>query len=247
MAFLFLSPFAAYAAGATVTVKTDQASYSGVQTLTIFGTVSPAPTAVGTNIVITVRNQLTHATVITSEATVNTDGSYTTGFVTGGSSNWTSGTYVVNGTYVSGTTSGSGTATFTYSSTSQNQGGGISQAQYNNIIGNITALSNKVDALSGTVAGLQSGQSSQGTQIGSIASSLNALTNTVNGIQGTLTSVSNSVTQVNTAVGQVSSQFQSISAPLAAAGQTQTYVLVVAVLTAITLVLVLAVLVRRLS
>jgi len=83
-AFLLLSPFAASAAGATVTVKTDQTSYSGAQTLSVFGTVTPAPTATGTNIAIKVTNQATHATVLITVAGVDTNGNYNTRFVTGG-------------------------------------------------------------------------------------------------------------------------------------------------------------------
>jgi len=248
-AFLFLSPFAAYAAGATVTVKTDQPSYFSAQTGSIFGTVTPAPTTSGTQIVITVKNP-SGSQVLFNEVSVSTsDGSYSYQFVTGGP-NWVTGTYKVNATYAPAGSSATGSAvtTFSYSaSTGGGGGGGISQGQFNDIMGNITALNGKLDTVSAALTALQNGQSAQNTQLTTIVNSLNTLTGTVTSIQGSLTGFSNTLGQVNTAVGGISTQFTQLSGPLASAGQTQTYVLVVAVLTAITLVLVLAVLVRRLS
>ena len=246
-AFLVLSPFAVNAAGATVTVKTDSATYSGVQSLTVFGTVSPTPTTSGTNVVISVRNQATHAVVIFSEAQVSTtDGSYSAGFVTGGSAGWTTGTYVVNASYASGTTTGSATTTFSFSATQQ-QGGGISQAQFNQIMTVLNKTDADVATLQGTVANLQTAQSTQGSTISSISSSLTSLSGTVAAIQSAVSGLTGTVGTINTNTQSVQSSLASITPALQQAGQTQTYVLVVAVLTAITLVLVLAVLVRRLS
>jgi prefoldin subunit 5 len=245
-AFLLLSPFAASAAGATVTVKTDQANYSGVQSLTVFGTVSPAPSASGSNIVINIKNQLTHATVISSEAAVGTDGTYTTGFVTGGSPNWTQGTYVVNATYLSGSVSGSATVTFAYS-TSTVGGGGLSQAEINYINSTLKSLGDEVSSMQSALTAVQNAQTSQGSQISSISSSLTSLSGTVAAIQTSLSGLTGTVNTINTNMGSVQTTLNGLSGPLQQAGQTQTYVLVVAVLTAITLVLVLAVLVRRLS
>ena len=246
-AFLVLSPFAAYAAGATVTVQTDQPSYFSAQTGSIFGKVTPAPSASGTYVTIVVKSP-SGAQVLFSEALVSTtDGSYSYQFVTGGSASWSSGTYKVNATYVATSVSGSAVTTFAYSTSTSGGGTGISQGQFNDIMGNLTALSGKLDTISGDVAALQSGQTAQNTQLSTLATSLSSLQQAVTSIQGSVSGMSTTLGQVNTAVGQVSTQFNQLSGPLASAGQTQTYVLVVAVLTAITLVLVLAVLVRRLS
>jgi len=246
-AFLLLSPFAAYAAGATVTVQTDQPSYFSAQTGSIFGKVTPAPSASGTYVTIVVKSP-SGAQVLFSEAAVSTtDGSYSYQFVTGGASAWSSGTYKINATYVSGAVSGSAVATFSYSSSTGGGSTGITQGQYNNIIGNITALSTAVNTLSGAVTALQNGQSAQNTQLTNIVNSLNSLTGTVTSIQGSLSGVSNTLSGVSTSVSNMQTTLNGLAPALANAGQTQTYVLVVAVLTAITLVLVLAVLVRRLS
>ena len=117
LATLLLScPLMALATGAAVTVKTDQPSYSGAQSLTVSGTISPAPSSSGTNVVIKVSNP-SGREVLLSEAPVSTaDGSYSLHFVTGGP-NWVSGTYLVNATYVWGSVSGVATNTFTYSPT----------------------------------------------------------------------------------------------------------------------------------
>jgi len=115
-ALLLSCPLVALAAGAAVTVKTDQPSYSGAQSLTVSGTISPAPSSSGTNVVIKVSNP-SGREVLLSEAPVSTaDGSYSLHFVTGGP-NWVSGTYLVNATYVWGSVSGVATNTFTYSPT----------------------------------------------------------------------------------------------------------------------------------
>jgi len=243
-AFLLLSPFAASAAGATVSVKTDQASYSGVTSFTVFGTVSPSPTTSGTEIVIKVLTPA-GATVIYTETTVSTSGSFTDTFVTGGP-NWIMGTYTVNATYSYGTVSGSATTTFAYTTQSVS-GGGLSQAEINYINSTLASISSQVTSLSSAVTSLQSGQTSQGAQITSISSTLTSLSGTVAAMQTSLSGMSGTITTINTNVGSVQTTLQSLTPALQNAGQTQTYVLVVAVLTAITLVLVLAVLVRRLS
>jgi len=245
-AFLLLSPFAASAAGATVTVKTDSTSYGSAQTLTVFGTVTPAPTLSGTNIAIKIFNQATHAVVEYTVTPVGTDGAFNTVFVTGGSAGWTPGTYVVNATYAYGTVSGTATTTFGYSSTSPS-GTGLSQAEINYINSTLANLSNEVGSLQGAVTSIQNAQTSQGSQISSIASSLTSLSGTVAAIQTSLSGLTGTVTTINNNVGTMQTTLSSLSGPLQQAGQTQTYVLVVAVLTAITLVLVLAVLVRKLS
>ena len=108
---------AALAAGANVTVQTDQSSYYGAQSLTVFGTVTPTPTSGGIYIVISVKGP-TGSVVLFNEGPVSqTNGTFSVHFVTGGP-NWVAGTYTVNATYVppSGP-SGWGTATFSYSIT----------------------------------------------------------------------------------------------------------------------------------
>jgi len=245
---MLLSPLVAYAAGATVTVKTDSASYTGAQSISVFGTVTPVPTVAGTYVTIIVTNP-SGAQVLAGLAPVSTtDGSYTKGFVAGGSVNWVGGAYSVNATYapVGTTISGSEVTSFTYS-IGGTSGTGLSSAEINYINSTLATLASEVSSLTTAVTSLQNGQTSQGTQISNIASSLTTLSGTVSAMQTSLTGLTGTVGTINTNVAGVQSTLNSDSAGLAAAGQTQTYVLVVAVLTAITLVLVLAVLVRRLS
>jgi len=54
-AFLVFGPLAAFAAGETVTVSTNSATYSGTNTVLVTGTVAPAPSAANTAAVITTR------------------------------------------------------------------------------------------------------------------------------------------------------------------------------------------------
>jgi len=107
-AFLVLGPAVAFAAS-TVTVSTNSNNYSGVQTVAVTGTVTPAP-GPGTNVVITTRGPA--GVVDISSVPVNS-GAYSYAFVTGGSTNWQTGTYTVNATVGVGA---SATTQFTYTS-----------------------------------------------------------------------------------------------------------------------------------
>jgi hypothetical protein len=247
-AFLFLSPLAVVAAGATVTVKTDQSSYSGAQSITVFGTVSPTPSS-SSYIVINAKNP-SGAVVLSGESSVSTtDGSYSESFVTGGSPNWVAGTYTVNATYSFNGVSGSGTTTFTYTPTSSSSGGsGISQQQYNDIIGNITVAEQEISTLQKDLAG---NSSSLSNSIASLSSALSGLTSTVSNLQSSVTSLTSTVNSISSTVSTLGSQVSTAATDATNAansvGTTQTYVLVVVVLAAITLVLELAILVRKIS
>jgi trimeric autotransporter adhesin len=109
-AFLVLGPAVAFAA-TTVTVATNSNSYNGVQTVSVTGTVTPAP-GPSTNVVITTRGP--SGVVDINSVPVNS-GAYSYAFVTGGSTNWVQGTYTVNATVAVGA---SATTTFTYTPSS---------------------------------------------------------------------------------------------------------------------------------
>lgn len=118
VAFLLSCPIAAVAAGLTVTVKTDLPSYSGAQSLTVSGTVSPTPTS--TTYIVIKATSPSGAQVLYNEAQVSTtDGSFSLQFVTGGP-NWVAGTYMINATYApaGAAVSGSKTVSFSYSPSS---------------------------------------------------------------------------------------------------------------------------------
>jgi uncharacterized protein YoxC len=138
-----------------------------------------------------------------------------------------------------------------------------------------TAVANITGSLKGITTGVNEVASSVGqlsTAVGGVSSSIGSLTTTVNGIQSGLTSLTSTVGSINTAVGQIQTSLGTLStnvgnvqtaatnaANAASAAQsaandaktaidnTSTYVLVVVVIAAITLVLELAILVRKLS
>jgi hypothetical protein len=92
MAFLFLAPMAAFAQSGSVTVTTDQPSYQPGATITVSGTVTPAPTASGTYVGISI----TTPTGVVADANefevAASTGAYSGTFQPGA-------TYTPNGTY----------------------------------------------------------------------------------------------------------------------------------------------------
>jgi hypothetical protein len=105
MAFLFLAPLAAHAAG-SVTVGTDKTYYAGAATITVSGTVSPAPGVTGTNVAITIVGP-TNSQVYANQFAVGSTGSYTGTLVAGGTLWNVNGTYTVNANYNGATASSS--------------------------------------------------------------------------------------------------------------------------------------------
>src|SRR5580704_11350176 len=111
-AFMVLGPMAAFAAGETVTVATNAPTYTGMATVQVSGTVTPAPADASTSVVVTTTGPM--GAVDTGTATVQpTSGTYLYVFVAGGPS-WISGAYKVNATYGGPGGTGSATTTFTY-------------------------------------------------------------------------------------------------------------------------------------
>jgi hypothetical protein len=109
-------PLFSFAAGTTVTVQTDSASYKGVAgtQITISGTVSPAPTASGYAISLEVNSSQGLLAVYSTSVTAGTGAfSYTmtTGYASGG---WINGTYAIKAVYATSTSGPEYTATTTY-------------------------------------------------------------------------------------------------------------------------------------
>ena len=115
---------------------------------------------------------------------------------------------------------------------------------------------------SGTIAWAQAGFTvadlATGSSQSAIQTSLTGITNTLTGVTNSLTSITNSLSSIsgalstlqttaNNAATQAQNAATQASNAASAVSSTQTYVLVVAVLAAITLVLELAILVRKLS
>jgi len=113
VAFLFLVPVFANATSYTLTVKTDQSSYATGATVTVSGTVTPAPaagTAVGISVISPSGAQVAF---ISPQVTA---GSYSGTFVTGGTGNWVSGTFTVTAKWADNATGPAyaESTTFTY-------------------------------------------------------------------------------------------------------------------------------------
>jgi hypothetical protein len=259
---LLLVPLASTAAGSiSFTSPAAGASFSGSQAYTISGTVSPAPTQAD-GVGITVKNPA--GQVVDQDTAAVTSGAFSYSTAVGGTSSWTTGTYTISATDSFGAT---GSATFTYTSTigtSYNQTKALVD-----IMGNLTIIQQEIKNLNndlhGNVTAIQATQTTQSTAITGLTSSLASITQTLSGVTSTLTGVQSSLTSltasvsglvttvgnINTAVSGMSSQVTTAANNALnasnAVSSTQTYVLVVAVLAAITLVLELAILVRKVS
>lgn len=231
LAFLLAAPFVGSVFAASITVSTDQMSYSDAATIHITGSVTPAPS--GQAVVLSLTNP-TGTTIVFGNAPVSSsDGSFTSSLVAGGTYFQSSGTYTITASLGPD----SGKTTFTYTAAPSGGGGGISQAQFNDIMGNLTAIKN-------VLATLQSGQTSQNGQLTGIQGSLTSIASQLTSITNSLAGVTTAVNAAGTSAANAATAAQNAQNAVAS---TQTYVLVVAALAAITLVLELAILVRRLS
>jgi hypothetical protein len=247
-AFLVLGPAMAFAAGETVTVATDQGSYTGNAIIHVSGTVTPAPTGSNTAVTITTKAPNGAAVDINTASVAVSSGAYTYTIAAGSSLWMNSGTYTINATYGGPGGTGSGTATFSYQFGAGGGGGGTTTvtttitntATVTTTIASATVTSTVVNPDSAALTAIQSSISAQGSQLSSMQTAINAINSGVSGITTTLSSLSTGLSQLNTVGSQLTSVTNAIN-------NNQTYVLVVAALAAITLVLELAILVRKLS
>ena len=255
-AVMVLGPTVAFAA-ATVTVSTNATSYAGLNPIQVTGTVSPAPTVSNTAVVITTMGPAGAVDVGTAIVATGT-GAYSYGMVPGGSTMWVTGTYTVNATYGGPSGSGSATATFTYSSSGTTQSvttttvtttvtTAVSTATVTStatVVNPDTAALNTIQTtlggISTTLGTLSTGFSSINQAVQGLTTSINTISTGVTGLQTSLTSISTGLTTLGNIGNEITSMNNAVN-------NNQTYVLVVAALAAITLVLELAILVRKLS
>jgi hypothetical protein len=251
-AFLVLGPMAAFAAGETVTVTTNAKTYTGQATIQVSGTVTPPPTSAGTSVVITTTGPM--GAVDTNEAAVAaTTGTYSYVLVAG-SSLWAPGTYTVNATYGGPGGTGFGITTFSYT-------GAMAGVSTTTVTSTTTTTIIVTSATVSVVTVTNSVPSPDAAALTQIQSTLTSITGTLSTISGAITSLTGAVSTLQTAVTGISSQLTTVSTGIQSVGgisaqlttlnnsinNNQTYVLVVAALAAITLVLELAILVRKLS
>lgn len=238
-AFLVLGPVAAFGAGETVTVSTDHPSYSGMANIQISGTVTPAPSVSNTAVVVTTTGPM--GAVDTGEAPVATStGAYNFVVVSGGPS-WTSGTYTVNATYGGPGGSGSAIVTFLYNATQSGNG-------YTVITVTISTTSTVTTTVGvQTVTTTTTVPSSDASALAGIQTSLNNLQSSIATISSGVSAIQTSLTSTTSGLGALLNVPSQVTTLTNDVNNNQTYVLVVAALAAITLVLELAILVRKLS
>jgi len=118
----------------------------------------------------------------------------------------------------------------------------------------LSGINSQLTTIGNNVQSIQSGLTSLTTTVNGISSSLTSLTNTVNGIQSTLNSITGSiqtlttdVTGMQTTVSGLSGLSGQMTTLNNSVSNSQTYILVVAALVVITLVLELAILIRKMS
>jgi len=258
VAALLVSPMVATAAGSiSFTSPASGTTLKGSQSYSITGAVSPIPTETD-NVFVTVKNPSGTTVDAASVAVSATTGTFDYATATGGSGNWISGTYTITATDSFGAT---GTTTFTYQGVAPTPTYNVTQGILD-IQRNITTLKNEFTVLQtdlkGNFTALSTGLSGLSTQLTALAGQVTTLTTNlgtvqtdVTNMQGQLTTMANNIATLNTAVMTATTAAQGAQTAATnannAVSSTQTYVLVVAVLAAITLVLELAILVRKLS
>ena len=255
---LVLSPMVVGATGSiTFTSPASGSSFKGSASYTISGTISPAPTQTD-QVGITVKNPSGQIVDVASVSV--SSGSFTYSTAVGGSANWITGTYTITATDAFGAT---GTTTFSFTGTTPGTydlQGNITYIEQqlkdmNNTLNALAAQdtteSSNIAALQQSVASISNALQTLTNNVATLQSNVGTLQTDVANIQGTLTTISGNIATLNTAVQNA--QAAAVAAQNAAqnannaVSSTQTYVLVVAVLAAITLVLELAILVRKLS
>ena len=234
---LFVSPMVVSAAGSiTFTSPASGASYKGSQSYTISGTISPAPTQAD-QVGITVKNGAGQTVDIASVTVTSGTFSYST--ATGGTSAWVTGTYTITATDSYGAT---GSMAFSYT--------GTSVASYNvtraliNIQGNLTLIQSEVKADSVSHADILGNLTLLKNQLTTLSDSVSGMSSTITSMSSTISGLGQQISAAQTAAQNAETAANNANS---AVSSTQTYVLVVAVLAAITLVLELAILVRKLS
>jgi hypothetical protein len=239
-----------FATSYTITVTTDMAAYSGTEAVHVSGTVSPSPGA-SQAVSFTVTNPGGTTYPLAGTANIDpTTGDFTFVFNTGGPYYTASGSYTLTAEYSGfyGSTHFSYTPAVTVTT-------GISMQQYNNLMGNLTMLKGEITSLQQQQATLSKDLAGNSS---SLSSAISSLSSSVGSVSSAVTSLTSSVASITSAVGTLTTNLGTVSTQVTTAATdatnaanavstTQTYVLVVAVIVAITLVLELAILVRKVS
>lgn len=245
---LLAAPMAVSAAGSiTFSSPATGASYKGTQSYSITGTVSPAPSQAD-GVFIQVKNPSGSVVDAGSVSVTQSTGAFTYATATGGGSAWVTGTYTITATDSFGAT---GSVAFSYTSSTTPISSFNETRALINIMGNQTIIEHQNRETLGNQTTIENNQKTILADLTSITSAITTLQGSLTTITSSLTSITNSLTSINTAAGNAATQAGNAATQAqnaaSAVASTQTYVLVVAVLAAITLVLELAILVRKLS
>jgi len=247
VAALVLSPLALGAGSISFSSPASSASYKGTQSYSITGAVSPIPTQPD-NVFITVKNPSGLTVDAASVSVAQSTGTFTYPTATGGSSNWVTGTYTITAADSFGAT---GSGSFSYTGASAAPTYNVTQALIN-IQRNITMIKGSLATLQtdykGNFSAMSSAMTAMSQQLTSLAGQVTTLSTNlgtvqtdVTNIQGQLTTQASNIATLTTAVQNALSAAQAAQTAATnasnAVSSTQTYVLVVAVLAAITLVL----------
>ena len=260
---LLLVPLASVAAGSiSFTSPASGASLKGSASYTISGSVSPAPTQAD-EVGIVVKNPASQ--IVDQDTATVTSGAFSYATAVGGTASWTTGTYTITATDSFGVT---GTTTFTYTASGTGAQYNVTaalikiQQQLNQTLaenavlqkdlkGNESAEQTTLTSITNSLSSMTTSLNSITGSLASITSNLNTLGTAVTGLQTSLTNIGNQISSMNTVVQGLGTQVSNAASQATNAANNastvQTYVLVVAVLAAITLVLELAILVRKLS
>jgi len=111
----------------------------------------------------------------------------------------------------------------------------------------LTQITTQLNGITSSIAVLTTGFGSINTQLQTVASNTNGITSSLNTISAGVTAIQTSIANIAPNLTQLNSVAGAITSMQNALNNNQTYVLVVAALAAITLVLELAILVRKLS
>jgi hypothetical protein len=138
MAFLLLAPLAAFAQTGTVTVTTDQTSYQPGATITVSGTVTPAPTLSGTYVGISITTPTGVVADANEFAVAASTGTFS-GTFTPGPTYTPNGTYTVTAKYSSYTP---GTATFAFGNltTTSSSQTGVTTTIYSDVTTTVSSV-----------------------------------------------------------------------------------------------------------
>jgi len=185
IAFLFLAPFAVFAAG-SVTLATDKSSYAGTATIHVSGAVSPTPTS-ASNVAVSISGP-TGGTVDANQFAVSTtNGSYSGTFVTGGPSYATNGTYTITANYNGATAS----ALFQYGNTTTS-GKGVTTTVFFNATTTVVQAATTTVSVSGgatTTTVVETGPAGGTTTINSATTIVTTVVSSVAGSDSTALAV----------------------------------------------------------